>query len=282
MKYSSSAILCAALIAVWIGVAQGQSCTPSTCPRGALIYQYFTTPNCTGESTLASHFNISSECQNWPGETDLPRSVRQTCSSAGARTTAYSGSTNCSHPEFTLVYPVGRCTNDNSGSSLVIWCDIADVSTPRPALGPVANGTVIPEFLDGSRYTTCDSTTGCGKKYPTTYRYNGNNCDGTPSSARVAGDIPGWVGTDVCYLSNSSSNVKVTCDGDNIVQTSYSKGCNAGAEVVTMIMPNGGCYQSAPNQWSKSVCASDAAPSFNKSLGVLFFASFCLLAALLL
>lgn len=271
-----------ALLAVSGHVALAQDCTDGECTSTVAVEQRFTTPNCTGESTVRVAVNYTQSCE-LEVNNNYNVTFNRRCSSSAGYTEATNWRTNsCAHTPngFIQGFAVGVCIATGASSSNILWCNQASISSKFKS---VKLATEEPTF---GRSTACNVTTGCTNGTGTVRAYSSSNCAAVnvTEAAPPSFFIDGLLLPDTCYkgsftkkrsipgslfgferdstfateIDESDRNYYATCRNGFYTITLSTGGCGSGSnKISSMVMPTDTCIPYS-DFWVKISCPSAA------------------------
>lgn len=281
MKHISIIVL-VALWAVSGHIALAQVCTDELCTSTVSVNQQFTTPNCTGESTVVRAFNYTQSCIFDYG-TNFNSTYSQGCSSAGFFVRYHYRTNSCPQtpsPHLVRETAVGVCVATGASSSYINWCNQASISSNFKPVKLATNATAVARLL------ACNVTTGCTNGTGTLTAYTSSNCaavnatEAYPPSLFVGGALrPGicYIGSyarkrsvsgsfldgafleaESTFVTASDRNAFATCRDGFYTATLSTGGCGSSAnKISTITVPTDTCFP-YNGGWVKITCPSDA------------------------
>lgn len=279
------AVLLVVLLAASAHLAHAQNCTGEDC---IMVFQYFTTADCSGNSTFEEASNLSTPCRTIEAFTNI--TTFKTCSNEVGNVALQTiGSTSCARQKSTYVdrYPVGVCYQTDASASYILWCNRNAVSNNFKPKKAVIDAAVI---YDAS---PCNSRTGCSGNTGTYNTYSEAGCPAASltSSSEASMLAGGHLVIGTCYAQNASSdtaedysvrNIHTSCSNGLFTVTRSLGGCGSDSNVYrAQSYPTGTCFLNGPNVWVLITCPTSAASALVAGvvghLGVILLIAFLII-----
>lgn len=268
-----------AFLAVCSHLAHAQVCTAELCPSTVSVYQYFSSADCSGSSSVEVAENYTKAC-SLEVTPDYNSSIARQCSTAGYVTTSNWYTNSCSKTSKSVVQSsaIGVCVANSDTSSSILWCNQASVSPNFKAVKLATNTTTFGPI------NPCNFTSGCANNTGTIRIYTSSGCDSVTQAGPASFLVGGSLLVDTCY--SGSLNTKRSSNGffdqtasdsayathDDADYRNYYTTCRDGFYTITY--STGGCGSSSNKlqtitfptdtcfplfgQWAKISCPSAA------------------------
>lgn len=242
--------LAALFVAASFGVASAQTgdCQGLSCGNRTILIQVFEHVNCTGASVVTRSSAVN-ECKLVNHFTAPRYELIRTTNFGYEKVIFFPSATSCdlSDPTQTVsIYEetrTGYCVPLDSTfsgyASRVVWKDAEEMVEANIApFEPTPEGADIKGIVHSGDGYDCDRRTGCGAGKPTRFTWNNAIDCGEKKLANSVIPFMGFTVFGECYEESTSTysqtNIKISCEDDAVLTTSYSSTCDNEAGVMTI------------------------------------------------